>query len=62
MSKISVSVSNDNTVLKEFDELPGKTMADLMAALGTMKSQTNDYLSELVEASKSQAKAGTGNQ
>lgn len=61
MSKISVSVSNDNAVLKEFSEVPGKTMTELMAALGTMKSQTNDYLTELVEASKPKAKEGAGN-
>lgn len=35
-------------------------MSDLMAALGTIKSQTNEYLTELVEASKTQAKAGSG--
>lgn len=60
MSNITVSVSTDNVVMQEYSESPGQTMSDLMSALATIKTRTNEYLTELVEASKSQAKAGTG--
>lgn len=52
MSNIVISVSNDNTVMKEFSEKSGETMTDLMTALGSLKTLTNEYLTELVEASK----------
>ena len=59
MSKITVSVSNDNSVLKEISGSPGSTMPDLIAALGDIKAQTNAYLTELVEANKV-VKTGSG--
>lgn len=60
MSTISVSVSNDNVVLKEISEKSGQTMAELMESLTSLKSQTNEYLTELVEADKTQAKPEAG--
>lgn len=60
MSTISVSVSNDNVVLKEISEKSGQTMAELMESLTSLKSQTNEYLTELVEADKTQTKPAAG--
>lgn len=57
MSNVTVSISNDNQVLKEIAEAPGQTMPDLIAALGKIKSLTNDYLTELIESSKAQTQA-----
>lgn len=61
MASISVSISSDNAVVKEITEkTTGSEMTDLISALTTIKSQTNEYLTELVEAGKAQSQAGNG--
>lgn len=60
MANISVSISNDNIALTEINESSGETLPDLISALVSIKSQTNDYLTEIVEARKSQSSKETG--
>lgn len=60
MSTISVTISSDNQVSKEISENAGTTMQDLIKALGTIKKDTNEYLTELVEQSKDQTTKKSG--
>lgn len=61
MANICVSISNDNVPLREINESSGETLPDLIAALVSIKSRTNDYLTELVEAGKPQSAKEKGN-
>lgn len=61
MSQITVSVSGDNnTLLKEITMNSGETMPDLITALESIKSQTNVFLTELVQASNTKGPVNTG--